>query len=362
MFKDVANGTNGATLADQPTVKEWNNEFFKWVKRGQPLSFDIDRINHLHSHSKIMPRSPRVEFPGAVYHVISRGNYRKDLFVEKGAGEAFEKALFEAVEFAEWRLHAYVVMSNHYHLLLETPLGNLVNGMRWLQGVFGNRFNRFRNERGHVFQGRYKSLIVEPGPSLLRVANYIHLNPVRAGLADIDHLESHELSSFPKMLKRQVRTGLIRDVFLKEAGFADSVAGMKQYRTYLKLQDEADPEKQNDLHRELIRGWMVGSDEYRDQLKQRWAGVSKKSDWGGDAIWSLAEGRWQAVLEQALEDEGKTAKDIATAPKLSEWKIRISRLLRAKTDATTTWIAQKLNMGHASNISRYRKIMPKDRG
>ena len=80
-----------------------------------------------------MARKPRLEFAGAIYHVISRGNYRKALF-EGGAGEAFEKTLFEVCVKCGWRLHAYVIMSNHYHLALESPEPNLVDGMRWLQG------------------------------------------------------------------------------------------------------------------------------------------------------------------------------------------------------------------------------------
>ena len=81
-----------------------------------------------------MPRKQRVEFPGAVYHIISRGNYRKDLFTDFKTTEAFEKALFETVHRCEWKLYAYVIMSNHYHLAVETPEPNLVAGMKWLQG------------------------------------------------------------------------------------------------------------------------------------------------------------------------------------------------------------------------------------
>jgi len=76
-----------------------------------------------------MPRKQRIEYPGAVYHVISRGNYRKELFLNQGTGEAFERCLFEAVERCGWKLHAYVIMSNHYHLAVETPEPNLVVGM-----------------------------------------------------------------------------------------------------------------------------------------------------------------------------------------------------------------------------------------
>src|SRR5690606_11227302 len=127
-----------------------------------------------------MPRPRRIEYPGAMYHVLNRGNYRQNLFDVHLTADAFEKTLFETAERYGWIVHAYVVMSNHYHIALETPRANLSAGMQYLQSVFSTRFNRFCGERGHVFQGRYKPLLVEPGTSLVRVVDYIHLPPGRA--------------------------------------------------------------------------------------------------------------------------------------------------------------------------------------
>jgi len=110
-----------------------------------------------------MARKLRLEFPGAIYHVINRGNYRGFVFRTEGAKRAFVDCLFAACVRSEWRLHAFVVTGNHYHLALETPRGNLVAGMQWLQSTFANRFNKLRGEHGHLFQGRYKSLLVEEG-------------------------------------------------------------------------------------------------------------------------------------------------------------------------------------------------------
>jgi REP element-mobilizing transposase RayT len=129
-----------------------------------------------------MARKLRVEFAGACYHVLNRGNYRKDLFGSKGAAESFQQCLAEAATRFGWRVHAYVIMRNHYHLAVETPEPNLSEGMKWLQGTWVMRFNRFRGEVGRPFQGRYKALHVEPGHALAQVAHYIHLNPVRAKL------------------------------------------------------------------------------------------------------------------------------------------------------------------------------------
>jgi len=96
------------------------------------------------------------------YHVLNRGNYRLDLFRSEKAKATFLQCLDEACAKTGWEVHAWCLMSNHYHLAISTPHGNLVEGMRWLQGTFAVRFNRFRAERGHLFQGRYKSLVVDP--------------------------------------------------------------------------------------------------------------------------------------------------------------------------------------------------------
>ena len=106
--------------------------------------------------------------------MLNRGNYRQWIFKDDRAKETFVRTLFEACERAGWVLHGYCIMSNHYHLALETPDGNLSEGMRWLQSVFARRFNSFRKESGHLFQGRFKSLTVENETCLGWLGHYIH--------------------------------------------------------------------------------------------------------------------------------------------------------------------------------------------
>ncbi len=164
-------------------------------KKGHVLQLNLDRGEGFRK-SWSMPRKLRVEYPGACYHVINRGNYRADIFATAGARAAFMRCLGEACKKSGWRLHAYVLMRNHYHLALETPAGNLVAGMQWLQATFANRFNNLRRERGHLFQGRYKALLVEPGEALGHVCHYIHLNPVRAGVVSVSGLKEFRDSSY----------------------------------------------------------------------------------------------------------------------------------------------------------------------
>ncbi len=127
-----------------------------------------------------MTRPLRIEFAGALYHVTSRGNQREAIYLDESDKLLFLDVLGDVCERFNWLLHAYCLMPNHYHLLVETPDGNLSKGMRQLNGVYTQRFNRKQRRVGHVFQGRFKGILVEKESYLLELARYIVLNPVRA--------------------------------------------------------------------------------------------------------------------------------------------------------------------------------------
>jgi len=128
-----------------------------------------------------MSRPLRIEFAGALYHVTSRGDGREAIFLDEQDRSLFLGVMAEVVQDCNWAIHAYCLMDNHYHLLVETPDGNLSKGMRQLNGVYTQRFNRQHGRVGHVFQGRYKAIIVQKEAYLLELARYVVLNPVRAG-------------------------------------------------------------------------------------------------------------------------------------------------------------------------------------
>ncbi len=130
-----------------------------------------------------MARPLRIDFPGAVYHVTSRGNARADVFEDDADREMYLKILGQVVKRFNWLCHAYCLMDNHYHLLIETPEGNLSAGMRQLNGVYTQAFNRSHGRDGHLFKGRFKAILVEKESHLLELCRYIVLNPVRAGMA-----------------------------------------------------------------------------------------------------------------------------------------------------------------------------------
>ena len=127
-----------------------------------------------------MSRPLRIEFAGALYHLTSRGDGREAIYRESSDRVAFLDVLGEVCERFNWVCHAYCLMGNHYHLLMETRESNLSAGMRQLNGVYTQRFNRAHRRVGHVFQGRYKAILVDRDSYLLELARYIVLNPVRA--------------------------------------------------------------------------------------------------------------------------------------------------------------------------------------
>ena len=129
-----------------------------------------------------MARPLRLEFPGAIYHLTARGDRREDIFADDADRERLLQVFAECVARFGWVCHAYCLMDNHYHFLVETPLPNLARGMRQLNGIYTQRFNRRHGHSGHLFQGRYQAILVEKDSYLRELARYVVLNPVRARL------------------------------------------------------------------------------------------------------------------------------------------------------------------------------------
>jgi putative transposase len=131
-----------------------------------------------------MPRRPRAEFEGAIHHVFARGAARQDVFVDDADRRRYLELLDRTVSWLSWRCLTYCLMSNHMHLLIETPKPNLQHGMQRFHGEYAQRFNRRHTRSGHVFQGRYKAVPVESDAQLFAAVRYIVNNPVEAGLCD----------------------------------------------------------------------------------------------------------------------------------------------------------------------------------
>jgi putative transposase len=303
-----------------------------------------------------MARKLRLEFPGAVYHVINRGNYRADVFATDKTKAAFEACLFQACAKSGWVLHAYVVMRNHYHLAVEAPQGNLVSGMHWLQATFASRFNRLRGERGHLFQGRFKSLLVDEGSSLGPLCDYLHLNPVRAGVATVATLPEVPYSSYWHLWRPKGRPGFLRvQTALEEAGeLADTPAGRTAYAAHLEWQAAEGPAGRNKAYANLSRGWALGPQEFKaDLVREHQLAADARALEAGGAT-EVRALHWQAALEAALALLPVAARSGAgSARKSAGWKVAVAAHLKATTDVSNGWLAERLEMGSAVYVSKH---------
>ena len=300
-----------------------------------------------------MARKLRLQFANAIYHVINRGNYRQDVFGSVGAAIAFEKTLGETCELFGWRLHAFVVMRNHYHLALTTPQPNLVEGMHWLQGTFASRFNRRRAEHGHLFQGRYQALLVEDAAALLRVVNYIHLNPVRAKIVPTVQLANFRWSSLRRFEAGNRPLWLIATDWLDEQGLTDDVAGWRRYRQLLVQLSDDSAEQDRLGFGSMTRGWAIGTRGWRRAVAKDHEHLVLSTGVTDEALREIKAVRWRETLARVLALAGKNSDDIAAEAKSASWKIRGARALREQGNAPYAWIAEALNMGSPASVRVY---------
>ncbi len=162
-----------------------------------------------------MSRPLRIEYPGAWYHVMNRGRWSEKVFFSDLDHETFVKVLRETFDLWNMRISAYCLMSNHYHLLVQTPDGNLSRCMRHVNGVYTQRFNRFHKKEGQLFRGRYKAVLVEDNSHLSEVLRYIHRNPLKAGI--VETLNDYHWSSHQGYLSRAKKwSWLQKDVILNQ--------------------------------------------------------------------------------------------------------------------------------------------------
>ena len=298
-----------------------------------------------------MPRSPRLEFAGAHYHVLNRGNYRSHVFATHGARAAFLATLAEAAPKLGWRVHAWALMANHYHLALETPHPNRITGMQWLQGTFAARFNRFRREQGHLFQGRYKSLVVERGQPLAALCHYIHLNPVRARLCRVEALAQWPWTSLSWMLHPGQRPAWYdASTALQHPGaWPDTPAGWNGYLTYLAWLQETEPARKLARFDRMSKGWVIGSQPFKADLAAERRERVKR---GAENAHELAAAHAETLLTELLAQFGRTTADLRHDSKSAPWKIALAATIKQRTFATNRWLGEHLHVGSLHRVSR----------
>jgi REP-associated tyrosine transposase len=214
-----------------------------------------------------MARPLRITFPGAFYHVASRGNERKAVFKSLRDRKKFLEYLESATQRYDARIHAYCLMDNHYHLLLETPSGNLSQIMRHINGAYTTYFNVKRGRSGHLFQGRYKAILVDIDEYAKELSRYIHLNPVRAKIVETP--EEYDWSSYQFYIGKQgAAKWLYRDFILGYFGkkIASAQKGYQKFVNALAFQEYDSPLEQ------VVSSTLLGSADfialiYRQEIK-----------------------------------------------------------------------------------------------
>jgi len=300
-----------------------------------------------------MGRALRIEYPGAIYHLMSRGDRREPIFADDTDRHRFLATLGEACTKTDWQIHAYCLMGNHFHLVIETPNGNLVAGMRWFLGTYTGRFNRRHKLFGHLFSGRYKSLIVDGSSDnyLPAVCDYVHLNPARARLLRPGQsLRDYPWSSWPSYLcaPSQRPSWLRVDRLLGEHHIArDTVAGRRRLEQHLEAQRAAE---NGDSFNAIRRGWCLGDEAFRQDL------LNQSHDRAGESHHpgirrETAEEKARRILGEELDRLGWSGAELARRLKGDAQKVRIARRLRAETAVTLKWIAQHLHMGTWTHVS-----------
>jgi putative transposase len=307
-----------------------------------------------------MARKARVQYPGAVYHVMDRGDQREAIFCDDQDRERFMVTLGQACERTGWRLHAFVLMSNHYHFMLETPRANLVEGMSWFQTTVTARYNRRHKLSGHLFQGRYKAVLVDPEERgyFATLSDYIHLNPVRARLVGLDQrLFDYRWSSYPFYVARQSRPGWFEPgVVMAELGFSDTSAGRREYAQRMRTRAVAELEgNESPEVAELRRGWCLGGPDFRERMLSLLDSIRERvSRRRRDASVERDHGIDEArrILDLGLQYFGLDSMSLSQLPKGDERKAAIAALIHSRTTVPNAWLAEALQLGHTSRVSQ----------
>ncbi|HYG34762.1 MAG TPA: transposase [Clostridia bacterium] len=307
-----------------------------------------------------MARNLRLQCPSAIYHVINRGDRREVIFLDDLDRHCFLETLAQACEKTDWQIHAYCLMSNHFHLVVETPQPNLSAGMKWFLQTYTVRFNHRHNYCGHLFSGRFKAPMVDgSGNGYLRtVAEYVHLNPVRANLLKAEEpLSAYGWSSYPTYLQSERPHWLRVDRVLGECGIpGDTSAGRERFA---QVMEQRRHEAVEDDYKPIRRGWCVGSAEFKAELLAQASQQIGPNHFGQERH-ETGEQKAARILAEELAGLGLTLAEVQSRPGCSQVKLRIARRLRQETTMSLSWIAQQLGIGSWKYLSNLLRQRPSD--
>lgn len=210
-----------------------------------------------------MARPLRVEYSGAVYHIINRGNAGEKIYRSSRDREKFLYYLKKAVERFSIKIHTYCLMGNHFHILLETQHPNLSKSVQWINASYAGYFNRKYKRNGHLFQGRFKSILVEADTYLKQLSRYIHLNPVRAGL--VDQPTNYDWSSYKAFIGKEIAPKWLETNWLLSQFGRKRKEAISHYKGFV---ETVDAKKLQNPEKELTGGFILGTPDFINWVKE----------------------------------------------------------------------------------------------
>ena len=298
-----------------------------------------------------MARPLRIEFEGAVYHVTARGNERRKIFFTKRDYERFKEYITDAKEKYHFLLHGYVLMTNHYHLLIETPQKNLSKIMHHINSSYTTYTNVKRKRSGHLFQGRFKSIVVDKDSYLLELSRYLHLNPVRAKV--VEKPEDYQFSSYAAYISTQGEELVTRSTILEMFNPKESEARIR-YRTFV---ENALGEEAESPMKKVYGGMILGDESFiKDILRKIEEGELEK-----EAVSYRKALRAPFGVEEVLSEVCKhygISKEEVTIASQGEVRKMCVYLMKKHTVATTREIGDLLgNMRYAATAKMYQRFI-----
>ena len=311
-----------------------------------------------------------MEFAGAYYHVMARGNRRGAIFLDDDDRRFFLQCLSEVCEKTGWRVHGWVLMGNHYHLFIETPGANLVEGMKWLQNTVTRRFNVRHREWGRLFGDRYKAVLVEGESEAYYVSlwDYLHLNPWRAGLIKeggsvLDYAWSSLAGGFALWPSQRPKWLAAAEVF-GILGYEDSAKGRREMVEALDARGRAEGKESGRIERtpgmdarmsHLSRGWYWGTQVFAEEAIKSSAAMGRRRNSramsrASERLWD-GEARAREAVEEGLREAGLEREDLKTLRGNDARKVKIATRLWRQTTVSQAWIARELEMKSGANVS-----------
>jgi putative transposase len=320
-----------------------------------------------------MGRQIRIEYPGAIYHIMARGDRKEPIVHDDADRRTFLRTLEEMCDRTGIRVYAYALLNNHYHFVLTTPEGNLVKGISWFQNTYTHRFNTRHKLWGHLFGSRYKAILIEPaGNYFRRVVDYVHLNPVRAGLIS----PANELGHYPwgslKLLlsSPESRPPWLDTVGLFRAfGLEDTAGGRNAYRERLEqIIPREGPEKAGRVDREttpaqtlqatIRRGWYFGSENFKEQMLDRLDVSPDRSrrrgadGYRGQQMRDHSELMAREIIQEGCRFFRIQLDELRSRKKNNIDKILLAEIIASHTSVTLDWLRNELSLGDRSYASR----------